>query len=112
MRAWDRRPAFYEGILEGANGNQTPIDYRNTIWREKAEGPGFLGVLRNGHFAAKMSALLQQQPDGSWKVSKQNVEGPGANGFALGINTPYFGETTRFAWDGGDGEGGDGGDGK
>src|SRR6185295_17528198 len=56
--------AFYQGIIEGPNGNITPINYKGTIYHEKAGAPGFEGVLRNGNFAAKVSALFKQQADG------------------------------------------------
>lgn len=117
--------AYYEGIIEGPNGNTTAIDYQNSAFRDRAGKSGFEGVLKGGNFAAKFSALLEQQPDGTWKVSKQNVEGAGADGYAVGIYAPYFGDTTTslFASDiygggcgngngNGDGDGdGDGGDG-
>jgi hypothetical protein len=109
--------AYYEGIIEGPNGNVTPINYTNTIYHEKAGQPGFEGVLRNGNFAAKVTALLQQQADGSWKVSAQEIpskEGTTTHsaGFSVGTDTTYFGETSYFAYDiygyGGRGEGGEG----
>ena len=127
--------AYYEGIIEGPNGNVTPINYSTTVYREQSGKPGFEGVLRNGNFAARVSALLQQQPDGSWKVSAQDIpqgEGDGegggegggsgsvkhSKGYSVGTDAPYFGEVSSFAYDiygsgNGDGEGdGDGGEGE
>lgn len=113
--------AYYEGIIEGPNGNVTPINYQNTIYREKSGQPGFEGVLRNGNFAAKVHALLQQQPNGSWKVSAQDIqEGEGvtrhSSGYSVGTSNAYFGEVSSFAYDiygqGRGGEGGEGGDGE
>lgn len=109
--------AYYDGIIEGPNGNLTPINYKGTIYHEKAGGPGFEGVLRNGNFAAKIHALLQQKADGSWKVSVQDIPtgettSTHSLGFEVGTDRSYFGDVSSFAYDiYGQNEGGEGGEG-
>jgi hypothetical protein len=56
--------AFFSGILEGPNGNATPIDYANSVYRDVADDLD--GVERGGNFAATFIALLKRDPDGTW----------------------------------------------
>jgi hypothetical protein len=62
--------AYFEGILEGPEGNTRPIDYQNSIFKDDAAN-GFLGgVQRNGHFAAKFQSLAHRENDGTWRLGK------------------------------------------
>lgn len=53
--------AFFEGIIEGPNGNTTPIDYRNSVFAEASQTTAFQGVLRNNNFAAVCRASSRKR---------------------------------------------------
>jgi hypothetical protein len=73
--------AYFEGILEGPNGNVTPLNYKNSIYQEAFEGGWLDGVQRNGHFAAKFFGLAHREANGKWKI----VDGDTDNAaFAVG----------------------------
>lgn len=86
---------FFAGIIEGPNGNTTPIDYRNSAYAQQATTTAFQGVLRNNHFAATFRALLQRQPDGSFKVAATTEQA----GYVVGSNAWVGDTTSEWAWD-------------
>ncbi len=105
--------AYFDGIIEGPNGNTTAIDFSNSVYQPRAGVAGFEGVLRNGNFAAKCQALLKKQADGSWKVQVETGGDAPTNGYSVGTSYGYVGTpASRFAYDivpGGRGDGGEGG---
>jgi hypothetical protein len=106
--------AYFDGIVEGANGNAQPIDYRNSVYSGQ-QGSGFRGVLRNNNFAATFRALVEKDATtGTWHVFRPASPDLGA-GYAVGKSVWVGDPTSRFAWDivpvGGNGAPGDGGDG-
>ena len=78
--------AYYEGILEGPNGNAQPIDYKNSEYAWEFENGYLEGVIRNGKFAAKIVALVQRQADGTWQVASESY-GNGETWPAFAIGT-------------------------
>jgi hypothetical protein len=68
--------AYFEGILEGPNGNTTPLDYKNSAYKDDFTAGALAGVQRNGNFAAKFQSLAHRQADGTWQVASFNAPQP------------------------------------
>jgi hypothetical protein len=111
--------AFFGGIIEGPNGNATPIDYRNSTFAQTAATTAFKGVLKNNNFAAVCRALLKKNPDGTWQLAATKNQDFSTPGYTVGTTNWVGDPTSDWAWDifgasgngNGDGDGDGDGDG-
>jgi hypothetical protein len=61
--------AYFEGVLEGPDGNRTPIDYANTAFATDFKNGFLAGTVIQGNFAVKFSGVAKKKADGSWEVA-------------------------------------------
>ncbi len=78
--------AYFEGILEGPDGNHQPIDYANSTYSQEAHDHLLGGVQRNGAFAAKFQALAHRDANGVWSLAKNKVGTEEQPAYVVGSN--------------------------
>jgi hypothetical protein len=87
--------AFFSGVMEGPNGNRTPLDYQNSVYATQSTTTAFKGILRNGNFAASLRVLLHKEKDGNWLI----VTAPTQPGYKVGADGWVGDPESDWAWD-------------